>query len=168
MKLFKKHYDSPFGGITLGSDGDSLTGLQFDGQRYSADVPANESESGGASVFAEAARWLDIYFGGVVPDFTPPLAVIGSDFRRSVWKILLRIPYGETVTYGQIAKEVARMSGLKAMSAQAVGSAVGHNPVSLIIPCHRVIGTSGNLTGYAGGLKLKAELLALERAGKYK
>lgn len=168
MNFFKNHYDSPFGGITLGSAGESLTGLWFDGQKFFADVLTNESENRELPVFAETARWLDIYFGGDVPDFTPPLAVTGSDFRKSVWKILMKVPYGETVTYGQIAREVERMSGLKKMSAQAVGSAVGHNPISLIIPCHRVIGASGNLTGYAGGLKIKAKLLALESAGKYK
>lgn len=112
----------------------------------------------------EAKRWLDIYFTGREPDFMPPLHPIGSAFRQSVWEILLQIPYGQTVTYGEIARKLADKQGIAKMSAQAVGGAVGHNEISVIIPCHRVVGTSGSLTGYAGGVDKKAALLKLERA----
>lgn len=112
----------------------------------------------------EAKRWLDIYFTGREPDFMPPLHPIGSAFRQSVWEILLQIPYGQTVTYGEIARQLADKQGIAKMSAQAVGGAVGHNEISVIIPCHRVVGTSGSLTGYAGGVDKKAALLKLERA----
>lgn len=115
-------------------------------------------------VLAEAKRWLDVYFSGKVPDFTPPLHPVGSAFRRSVWEILLQIPYGQTTTYGEIARQLAEKQGLPRMSAQAVGGAVGHNEISIIIPCHRVVGTSGSLTGYAGGISKKEKLLELERA----
>ena len=115
-------------------------------------------------VLAEAKRWLDVYFSGKVPDFTPPLHPVGSAFRRSVWEILLQIPYGQTTTYGEIAQQLAEKQGLPRMSAQAVGGAVGHNEISIIIPCHRVVGTSGSLTGYAGVISKKEKLLELERA----
>ena len=111
----------------------------------------------------EGRRWLDIYFAGNEPDFTPPLHPIGTPFRMAVWRILLEIPYGVTTTYGAIAKRLAKERGLPQMSAQAIGSAVGRNPISLIIPCHRVIGRNGRLTGYAGGLHRKASLLAMEK-----
>ena len=114
-------------------------------------------------ILAEAARWLDLYFAGYVPDFTPPLHPAGSAFRKSVWDILLTIPYGQTLTYGDIARQLAAQQGGR-VSAQAVGGAVGHNPISLIIPCHRVVGTNGSLTGYAGGLEKKVQLLELEHA----
>ena len=115
-------------------------------------------------ILKEAKRWLDIYFTGREPDFMPPLHPIGSAFRQSVWEILLQIPYGQTVTYGEIARQLADKQGIAKMSAQAVGGAVGHNEISVIIPCHRVVGTSGSLTGYAGGVDKKAALLKLERA----
>ena len=104
-------------------------------------------------VFHEAARWLDLYFSGQEPAFTPPLCLQGSPFRRAVWDLLLQIPYGQRMTYGELAAKLARQRGLDSMSAQAVGGAVGHNPISLIVPCHRVVGSQGNLTGYAGGLQ---------------
>ena len=157
-------YDSPLGGITASSDGDSLTGLWFDGQKYSAGAPDGEREEKALPVFCETGRWLDVYFGGKAPDFTPPLSLRGTPFRRAVWDILLTIPYGRTVTYGAIARLIAQQSGLPRMSAQAVGGAVGHNPVSLIVPCHRVVGSDGSLTGYAGGIDRKIRLLALEGA----
>ena len=113
-------------------------------------------------VLSEAKRWLDIYFTGREPDFTPPLHPIGSVFRQAIWEILLQIPYGQTTTYGEIARQLAAKLGLPRMSAQAVGGAVGHNEVSIIIPCHRVVGTSGSLTGYAGGIDKKVKLLELE------
>ncbi len=157
------HYDSPFGGMTAASDGTALTGLWFDGQKYfAAGLDANHEEKQ-LPVFEETGRWLDIYFSGREPDFTPQLSMNTTPFRRAVWEILLTIPYGQTMTYGEIAAEIAKQRGLSRMSAQAVGGAVGHNPISLIIPCHRVIGADGSLTGYAGGLDKKAKLLALEK-----
>ena len=159
---FTCRYASPLGGITLSSDGEALTGLWFDGQKYFAETLSPEREERSLPVFEEAARWLDIYFGGREPDFTPPLRPKGTAFRKAVWDVLLSIPYGQTVTYGEIAERLARQSGVPRMSAQAVGGAVGHNPISIIVPCHRVIGADGRLTGYAGGLERKARLLELE------
>ena len=159
---FIQHYDSPLGGILLAADETGLTGLWFDGQKYFArDLPAERVEQN-TPVLSEAKRWLDIYFAGQEPDFTPPLHPVGTAFRQSVWEILLQIPYGRTTTYGEIARQLAAKLGLPRMSAQAVGGAVGHNEVSIIIPCHRVVGTSGSLTGYAGGIDKKVKLLELE------
>ena len=161
---YTQHYDSPLGGILLAADDVGLTGLWFDGQKYFARGLSNERIAQETSVLAEANRWLDIYFTGKEPDFTPPLHPIGSAFRRSVWEILLQIPYGQTTTYGEIARQLAKKQGLDRMSAQAVGGAVGHNEISIIIPCHRVVGADGSLTGYAGGIGKKEALLELERA----
>ena len=165
------HYDSPLGGITMASDGESLSGLWFDGQKYfGAGLAADaeeQTESGEIlSVFEETKKWLDIYFDGKEPDFTPRLHLQGSPFRMEVWEILLKIPYGKTTTYKEIAERVAAQRGIPSMSAQAVGGAVGHNPVSIIVPCHRILGTDGSLTGYAGGVEKKKSLLALEQGGK--
>ena len=157
-----RHYDSPLGDITLSADGEALTGLWLEGQQYSADAPAQERGAKHLPVFDQTRRWLDIYFSGKAPDFTPPLAMKTTDFRRQVWEILLTIPFGRTMTYGAIAEIMARRRGLPRMSAQAVGGAVGHNAISLIIPCHRVIGANGNLTGYGGGIDKKIRLLELE------
>ena len=157
-------YTSPLGGITLASDGDALTGLWFDGQKYGGETLAKEHEEKALPVFDEAVRWLDTYFGGRQPGFTPPLRMRASAFRRAVWEILLTIPYGETVSYGRIAARLAAERGLPRLSAQAVGGAVGHNAISLIIPCHRVVGANGSLTGYAGGIEKKLRLLELEGA----
>lgn len=153
---------SPLGELLLAADEKGLTGIWFDGGKYFAEGLDAEHEKGQLPVLETAKRWLDIYFAGREPDFTPPLHMIGSPFRLSVWKHLLEIPYGETTTYGEIAKRIAREMGIERMSAQAVGGAVGHNPVSIIVPCHRVIGTDGSLTGYAGGLEKKVRLLTLE------
>ena len=159
---FIQHYDSPLGGILLAADEIGLTGLWFDGQKYFArDLPAERIEED-TPVLSEARRWLDVYFTGRQPDFTPPLHPIGSAFRRGVWDILLQIPYGQTTTYGEIARQLAAKLGLPRMSAQAVGGAVGHNAISIIIPCHRVVGTNGSLTGYAGGIDKKVKLLEWE------
>lgn len=153
-------YVSPLGTISLASDGEVLTGLWFDGQKYDRLGLGNGvEERDDLPVCKEAKRWLDIYFSGKDPGFRPALAVVGSGFARTVSAILLQIPYGQTTTYGEIAREVARCLGRKSMSSQAVGYAVGHNPISLIVPCHRVVGSSGSLTGYAGGLKRKVALL---------
>ena len=156
-------YKSPLGTILLAANEIGLTGLWFEGQKYFARTLPKEHISKETSVLAEAKRWLDIYFAGKEPEFLPPLAPEGSEFQKKVWKILLMIPYGKTMTYGEIGRKVAEMSGKKTMSAQAVGGAVGHNPISILIPCHRVVGTNGSLTGYAGGIEKKIGLLKLER-----
>lgn len=161
---YTQHYDSPLGGTLLAADKIGLTGLWFDGQKYFARDLSDERIEQETPILAEAKRWLDIYFTGKEPDFTPPLHPIGSEFRKAVWEILLRIPYGQTTTYGEIARQLAKKQGLDRMSAQAVGGAVGHNEISIIIPCHRVVGTGGSLTGYAGGIGKKEKLLELERA----
>lgn len=162
------HYNSPLGRLLLASDGEALTGLWFEGQKYFADTLMAEYEEKELSVFEQADRWLDIYFSGKEPDFTPPLSMKTTPFRKMVWEIMLTIPYGKTMTYGEIAAQIAKQKGPKRMSAQAVGGAVGHNSISLIIPCHRVIGTDGSLTGYAGGIEKKQQLLMLEQnAGQY-
>lgn len=160
--IFIQHYDSPLGGILLAADETGLTGLWFDGQKYFArDLPAERVEQN-TPALSEVKRWLDIYFTGKEPDFMPPLHPIGSAFRRSVWDILLRIPYGQTTTYGEIARQLAEKQGRPRIAAQAVGGAVGHNKISIIIPCHRVVGTNGSLTGYAGGIDKKVKLLEWE------
>ena len=156
------HYDSPLGGITLSSNGTELTGLWFDGQKYFGDTLPKEYEEKHLPIFEQSVHWLDIYFSGQKPDFLPKLHLIGTEFQREVWDILLEIPYGQTVTYGEIARKIADKRGLKTMSAQAVGGAVGHNRVSVIVPCHRVIGSDGSLTGYAGGIERKIRLLDIE------
>ena len=158
------HYRSPLGGITLASNGDKLLGLWFDGQKYFAARMRGESEEKTLPVFEQTEKWLDIYFSGKLPNFTPPLDMSGlSPFRKRVWEIMLTIPFGKTMTYGEIADRIAKQKGLSKMSAQAVGGAVGHNSISLIIPCHRVVGTNGSLTGYAGGIEKKVQLLTLEK-----
>ena len=115
-------------------------------------------------VFDETIKWLDIYFGGKEPNFTPKISITGTPFKKAVAKIMLTIPYGKTMTYGEIAQKIAKQKGIEKMSAQAVGGAVGHNSILIIIPCHRVVGTNGSLTGYAGGIDRKIELLKLEKA----
>lgn len=157
-------YESPIGRMLLAADDTGLTGLWFEGQKYFARCLDRENEEKELPVFAEAKRWLDIYFSGKEPDFTPPLHFIGTDFQKEVWEILCAIPYGQTMTYGAIADQLAKKRGLSRMSAQAVGGAVGHNNLSIIVPCHRVVGSDGSLTGYAGGIERKTFLLNLENA----
>ena len=154
-----QHYNSPLGDILLAADEIGLTGVWLDSQKYFAGTLPQELIECETPVLAEAKRWFDAYFSGREPDFTPPLHPTGSAFRHAVWDILLQIPYGQTTTYGAIARQLA---GTGRMSAQAVGGAVGHNPISIIVPCHRVVGTDGSLTGYAGGLAKKIALLELE------
>lgn len=161
---FIRDIDSPIGPLTLASDGESLTGLWMEGQKYYGLTLADEREKRDVPVFDVARRWLDRYFAGKKPAPDIPLAPRGSLFRREVWAILLAIPYGEVTTYGEIGKRIAALRGRASMSAQAVGGAVGHNPISVIIPCHRVIGSDGGLTGFAGGLEKKRFLLRLENA----
>mgnify|MGYP004631412885 FL=1 len=166
--IYIQHYNSYVGVITLASDGDALTGLWFDGQKYFAGNIDDEIEEKDLPVFAQSRQWLDIYFSGHDPGFTPALTLDSTPFRRVVWEILLTVPFGKTMTYGEIAERIAELKGVRRMSAQAVGSAVGHNPISLIIPCHRVIGADGSMTGYAGGIDRKIKLLEMERADTYK
>lgn len=158
------HYKSPLGGITLASDGEALVGLWFDRQKYYADVLDAEHQEKRLPVFEDACRWLDIYFSGKAPGFTPKLNMRTSSFRKRVWEIILTIPFGQTMTYSEISTQIAKEKGMMQMSAQAVGGAVGHNSISLIIPCHRVVGTGGRLTGYAGGIDKKVRLLQMEKA----
>lgn len=159
---YTARYRSPMGEILLAADGTGLTGLWFEGAKYYAGGLDPEHEERELPVFGDVRKWLDIYFTGKEPDFTPPVHMTGSPFRLGVWELLRQIPYGETVTYGELAKMVAEKRGLSRMSAQAVGGAVGHNEISIIVPCHRVVGSDGSLTGYAGGVDKKERLLALE------
>ena len=157
------HYTSPLGGITLASDGEALTGLWFDGQKYFPHKLISESTEAELPIFMQTCNWLDIYFSGKELGFTPPISLHTTPFRKAVYDILLTIPYGQTMTYGEIASILAEQQGVERMSAQAVGSAVGHNPISIIIPCHRVVGADGSLKGYAGGLEKQKALLKLEK-----
>lgn len=159
---FTYKYSSPIGGITIASDGESLTGLWFDGQKYFANTLDSRHKEIILPIFEQTCEWLDIYFKGQCPGFTPSLHLSGTPFRMMVWEILQKIPYGETITYKEISEEIIRQKNLKYMSPQAVGGAVGHNPISIIVPCHRVVGSSGSLTGYAGGVSKKVELMKLE------
>ena len=153
---------SPLGNILLSADEVGLTGLWFDGGRYYAETLPEEHVERETPILMDTKRWLDVYFTGREPDFTPPLHPAGSPFRQTVWQLLLEIPYGQTTTYGALAARLAAKHGTVRLSAQAVGGAVGHNPISLIIPCHRVVGASGSLIGYAGGVERKIQLLKLE------
>lgn len=138
---YTMHYDSPLGKILLAADEEGMTGVWFEAQKYFAAKLPPENEEGTMPVLGDACRWLDVYFSGREPDFTPKLHLIGSDFRQAVWALLLQIPYGQTTTYGALAKQLAEINDGKRVSAQAVGGAVGHNPVSIIVPCHRVVGS---------------------------
>ena len=158
MKQHIQYYASPLGKILLSSDGNGLTGLWFDGQKYYASGLGSDTIEQNDEVLFDTIRWLDLYFSRQDPCFTPILHPSGTDYRLSVWNLLLQIPYGHTVTYKELASRLPDST-----SPRAVGCAVGHNPVSLIIPCHRVIGSDGSLTGYAGGTSRKAALLELER-----
>ena len=162
--VYKHLYISQLGGITLAGNNESLTGLWFDGQKFFPHKLISESIELELPIFTQTCNWLDIYFSGRIPDFIPPISLNTTPFRKAVYDILLTIPYGQTMTYGEIANIIAEQNGVERMSAQAVGGAVGHNPVSIIIPCHRVVGADGRLTGYAGGLDRKIELLKLEKA----
>ena len=157
------HYKSPIGNILLAADEVCLTGLWFEGQKYFALYLDKEHEEKEMPVFQDVKRWLDIYFSGKEPGFTVPIHFTGTEFQNEVWAILYSIPYGKTMTYGEIAKKIAKKKGLEHMSAQAIGGAVGHNEISIIVPCHRVVGANGSLTGYAGGIDKKVKLLTLEK-----
>ena len=162
--MYYKKISSPLGEITLRSNGQSLTGLWFADDKHYGDKDIQNAQNAELPIFVLAEKWLAEYFAGCEPKVNVPLQFTGSDFQESVWKILQKIPYGSLITYGDIACEIAAQRGLARMSAQAVGGAVGHNPISIIIPCHRVTGTNGSLTGYAGGIDRKVRLLELEGA----
>lgn len=163
---YSTSYLSPVGTITLACNGSSLTGLWIVGQKYYGGMALEKMvEKKDIPVFDIAKKWLDRYFRGEKPDIAEiPMEFCGSEFRKGVWDILREIPYGKLVTYGDIAKQMAVKMHRTTMSAQAVGGAVGHNPISIVVPCHRVVGTNGSLTGYAGGIDMKAKLLKLEGA----
>ncbi len=152
--------------MTMASDGTCLIGLWFDGQKYDRSTLREDEQIvvQNLPVFDQTKQWLDEYFAGKVPDFLPPIKMLGTAFRLEVWKILLTIPSGRLMTYGEIAKRIAAKHGKRTMSAQAIGGAVGHNPISIIVPCHRVVAGNGSLTGYAGGIDRKETLLKLEGA----
>lgn len=158
MMDYSTNYDSPLGKILLVSDGDALCGLYFYDHLFFKDSIYITVENDDLDVFIKAKRWLDEYFEGKNPKIDFKIKPEGSEFRLKVWKIIQEIPYGETLTYGEIASKIS-----PTMAPQAVGGAVGHNPVSIIIPCHRVLGAGGKLTGYAGGIERKMKLLDLEK-----
>lgn len=164
-EIYITYYNSILGKLTIASDGENIIGLWIEGQKYFEDTIKNENiiKKDNLEIFVKTKDWLDRYFRGKRPDIKElKLSPKGSEFRKNVWKILCKIPYGQTITYGKIAKEIATLMNKKSMSAQAVGNAVGHNPISIIIPCHRVVGINGSLTGYAGGIDKKIKLLELE------
>lgn len=161
------HYPSPLGNILLAADETGLTGLWFEGQKYFALYLDKIHEEKELPVFEQAKRWLDIYFSGEEPDFSVPLHFLGTDFQKEVWRILYAVPYGHTTTYGEIAKLLAAKRNMPHMSAQAIGGAIGRNEISIIVPCHRVVGANGSLTGYAGGIDKKIALLTLEGAMRH-
>ena len=161
--IFTTEFNSPLGTITLACDEKALVGVWFNGQKYFGSGLLEKHVSKETALLQQGKQWLDIYFSGKEPDFLPPLRYDSTPFRKKVYDILLTIPYGKTMTYGEIAAQIANERGVPHISAQAVGGAVGHNPISLLIPCHRVVGANGNLTGYAGGLERKAKLLEMER-----
>ena len=166
--VYTTEYQSPLGKMLLAADETALTGLWFDGAKYYAQTLPPEHPMQETPVLTQTKRWLDVYFSGQNPDFMPPLHPVGSAFRQEVWALLRQIPYGQTTTYGALAALLAANHGGEHMSAQAIGGAVGHNPISILIPCHRVVGADGSLTGYAGGLDKKIELLQREGADRSK
>ena len=164
MGTYIHFYDSPLGKLAMRSDGSALIGLGLASQQAAGvAIASSRPQEKSLPIFQETGRWLDTYFRGCAPSFTPKLKLTGSDFQKRVCEIMLTIPYGKTVTYGEIAAQIARERGIRRMSAQAVGGAVGANPILLIVPCHRVIGAGGNLTGYGAGMERKIQLLTLEK-----
>lgn len=161
---FIQFYDSPLGKLAMRSDGGALIGLGLVSKQAAvAAIAGSRPQEKSLLIFQETVRWLDSYFRGRAPSFTPKLKLSGSDFQKRVCEIMLTIPFGKTVTYGEIAARIARERGIPRMSAQAVGGAVGANPILIIVPCHRVIGAGGNLTGYGAGMERKIQLLKLEK-----
>ena len=164
LMIFTHSCPSPLGTISLASTGKSLCGLWIEGQKHFLSTITGETQEKELPLFEETRLWLKVYFEGKIPNFTPKLSLTGTPFQKNVWELLRQIPYGQTTSYKNIAQELAHSRGLSSYSAQAVGGAVGRNPISLIIPCHRVIGSNGSLTGYAGGLEKKRTLLELEQS----
>lgn len=160
-------YHAPVGRLLLTADEAGLTGLCFEEEKRFPPMQTADHSATARSLLDMAQQWLDVYFSGAAPTFSVPLHLTGTPFQREVWDILLTIPYGQTTTYGAIAQQLATRRGLPRMSAQAVGGAVGRNPVAIIVPCHRVIGADGHLTGYAGGMDKKLQLLRLEKANGF-
>ena len=162
--IYTMKYESPLGKLTIASEGDNIVGLWLEGQKYfAASIKGEMTENPNLPVFADARHWLEDYFAGKKPEISAlPLKPEGGTFRKAIWEILCEIPYGELTTYGKIAEKMAVRLGRQSMSSQAVGGAVGHNPISIIIPCHRVVGSNGSLTGYAGGIDKKIQLLQHE------
>lgn len=161
-----QNYISPIGEMFMFSDGENLINLSYVNAKYYQELHKSNAIKNNLPIFETTKSWLDIYFNGGIPNFTPSIKLKGTDFRMKVWKLLMDIPYGTTTTYGEIAKKISSQNNLKQMSAQAVGGAIGHNPISIIIPCHRVIGSDGCMTGYAGGIDKKVKLLKIEGAYK--
>lgn len=162
--MFYKTYNSPVGKIYLTSDGENLTALFFETSKDLMKYISNKKQKD-LQIFNETENWLNIYFSGKNPNFTPKIKIENlTPFREKVIEKIKQIPYGKTISYGQIAREIAKEKGIKKMSAQAVGGAVGWNPICLIIPCHRVVGENGKLVGYGGGLEIKTYLLNLEKS----
>jgi methylated-DNA-[protein]-cysteine S-methyltransferase len=153
---------SPVGALTVSSDGKNICGIWIEGQKYFAKTLEKDAVEQNLPIFETVQKWLDIYFSGKEPDFTPPLMPRGSPFQKSVWNKLCKIPYGKTTTYGELARQIELANKNRRTSARAIGGAVGHNPISILIPCHRVIGKNGDPTGYAGGIAAKIKLLKLE------
>lgn len=163
MGFYYHHYNSPLGVIIIESDGNSLTGLHFHDQKHFNYLSLKESQEAMLPIFEETICWLDYYFGGYKPCFIPALSYKGTPFQERIWERLLKIPYGEYTTYGKIADEIASEKGILKMSSQAIGNAISLNPISIIIPCHRVLGKNGELKGYDGGIWRKKALLEIER-----
>lgn len=162
--IYKMSYDAPVGKLLLAEKDGALVGLWMEGQKYFlGSVKEDMEENRESAVLKQTVAWLERYFMGEKPQIKElPLAPVGSAFRKEIWEMLCEIPYGETTTYGELARKLAKKRGIEKMSAQAVGGAVGHNPISIVIPCHRVIGSDGGLRGYAGGIEKKRMLLEME------
>ncbi len=156
------YYQSPLGQMLLAAKGDALSGVWFEGQKYYGSTLAEVYEEKNVPILEQTKDWLNIYFQGENPDFMPHMIWIGSSFQKDVWRSLMEIPYGNVTTYGEIGNKLAKERGVARMAARAVGTAVGHNPISILVPCHRVVGVNGKLTGYAGGIDRKAALLMME------
>ncbi|MBQ8476827.1 methylated-DNA--[bacterium] len=157
------YYNSPLGKILLTADDEGLSGVWFEGEKYFKNALKPGHRRQDLEIFKQTKKWLDIYFKGQEPDFVPKIHQTGTQFQKEVWEILKKIPYGKTITYNDIAKEIAKQRGIKKMAAQAVGGAVGHNKAAIIVPCHRVVGATGNLTVFRGGIERKIKLLELEK-----
>ncbi len=163
---FIQHFNSPLGPITIASNGDALTGLWFDGQKYDRATLGAEYTEKTCDVLEQTKQWLEEYFAGKKPKKFPPIQFVGTPFRQQVWNLLLEIPHGKTVTYGEISDMLKQIDPTSKACSRAIGGAVGHNPISIIVPCHRVMGADGKMTGYAGGVDKKIKLLELEKSGE--